>query len=128
VPDDVITKRFQTMLHNPAITVPNSICYWLGNGDVQSVIMRLVVNDVEITDTQHYATWLRERWDLVRAAKANESRKFVTQKHIQAEDLQFMESITVDDPEVYALLSKQIDASPQGAVFGKDIIDIEKYN
>jgi len=94
MPDEVIAGLFKTMLHNPATSVPNSICYWLGNGDVQSVIRRLVVNDVEITDTQHYTGWLRERWDIVRAAKANESRKFVTRKQIQADDLKFIESIT----------------------------------
>jgi hypothetical protein len=116
------------MLHNPSIAVPNSICYWLGNGDVQSVIRRLVINDVEITDTPHYTAWLRERWDIVRTAKANESRKFVSQSHIQPDDLKFIESITVDDRETYALLSKQIDASGNAAIFGRDIVGIEKFN
>jgi hypothetical protein len=128
VPDEVIAPLFKTMLHTPSIAVPNSICYWLGNGDVQSVIRRLVVNDVEITDTRHYAAWLRDRWEVDRAAKANESRKFVTRADIQPDDLRFIESITVDDREVYALLSRQIDASGCDAILGKDIAGIERYN
>ena len=128
VPDDMLAQLFDTMLHNPTIAVPNSICYWLGSGDVQSAIRHLVINDVEITDTQHYATWLRDRWDIVRAAKANESRKFVTQEHIRADDRKFIESITVDDREVYTLLSKQIAASGKNAISGKDITGIERYS
>jgi len=128
MPDDVIAALFNTMLHNPTIAVPNSICYWLGNSDVQSVIRRLVINDVEITDTKHYTAWVRNRWDVVRTAKANESRKFVTQEHVQADDLRFLESITVADREVYSLLSRQIDASGSDAVFGRNITGIERYN
>ena len=128
VPDDMLAKLVDTMLHNPGTTVPNSICYWLGNGDVQSVIRRLVINDVEITDTQHYAAWLRDRWDIVRAGKANESRKFVTREHLRADDLKFIESITVDDREVYTLLSKQIAASGRNAICGRDIAGIERYS
>jgi hypothetical protein len=126
--DEVTAGLLNTMLHTPAITVPNSICYWLGNSDVQSAIRRMVVNDVEITDTRHYAAWLRERWDVVRTAKANESRKFVTRTQIRPDDLKFIESIIADDREFYALLSKQIDASGQNAIFGKDITDIDRFN
>jgi hypothetical protein len=128
MPEGVTARLFNTMLHHPATTVPNSICYWLGNGDVQSAIRRLVINDVEITDTQHYAAWMRGRWDVVRAVKANESRKFVTRAHIGADDFKFIESITADDREIFALLSKQIEASGQNAIFGKDIIGIERFN
>jgi hypothetical protein len=128
MPGDTLAPLFKTMLHNPAIAVPNSICYWLGNGDVQSVIRRLVVNDVEITDTKHYTTWVRDRWDIARTAKANESRKFVTQEHVQADDLRFLESITVEDREVHSLLSRQIDAAGSDAVFGRNISGIERYN
>jgi hypothetical protein len=128
MPEEVTVRLFNTMLHHPATTMPNSICYWLGNGDVQSAIRRLVVNDVEITDTQHYDAWMRGRWDVVRAVKANESRKFVTRAQISADDVRFIESITGDDRELYALLSKQIEASGRNAIFGKDITGIERFN
>jgi hypothetical protein len=127
ISDEVAVGLFNKMLHNPAIAVPNSICYWLGNGDVQSAIRRLVINDVEITDTRHYAGWLRGRWDVVRATKANESRKFITAKHIQSDDRKFVEGITADDREVYALLSKQIEASGHNAIFGRDIAEIDRF-
>jgi len=128
MPEDVTARLFNTMLHHPATTVPNSICYWLGNGDVQSAIRRLVINDVEITDTQHYAAWMRGRWDVVRSVKANESRKFVTREQIGADDFKFIESITADDRELFALLSKQIDASGHNAICGKDIVGIERFS
>ena len=128
MPEDVTAKLFNTMLHNPAIAVPNSICYWLGNGDVQSAIRRLVINDVEVTDTRHYDAWLRERWDVERAARANESRKFIARTQILADDIRFIESITADDRELYALLSKQIDASGQHAILGSNLSGIERFN
>jgi hypothetical protein len=52
----------------------------------------------------------------------------VTQEHIRADDRKFIESITVDDREVYTLLSKQIAASGQNAISGKDITGIERYS
>jgi hypothetical protein len=58
----------------------------------------------------------------------NESRKFVTRTQIRPDDLKFIESIIADDREFYALLSKQIDASGQNAIFGKDITDIDRFN
>jgi hypothetical protein len=128
VPDDMIAKLLRTMLHNPAIAVPNSICYWLGNSDVPSVIRRLVINNVEITDTRNYAVWLRKRWDIVSATRANESRKFVTRKHIQDDDLRYIERITAADREIYGLLAAQIDASDAASIFGNDITGIESYN
>jgi hypothetical protein len=127
MPDEFIAQLFSTMLHNPTISIPNSICYWLGNGDVQSVIKRLVLNDVEITNTKHYTAWLRERWHITREAKANESRKFVTEKHIHADDRKFIETITADDRKVYELLSRQIDESDRHAIFGREITGIEEF-
>jgi hypothetical protein len=128
MPEAVVARLVKTMLHDPSIAVPNSICYWLGNSDVQSAINRLVINDVEITDTKHYGAWLSERWDVVRAARANESRKFVTPAQIHADDLKFIESITAEDRELYTLLSKQIDASGKHSVFGRDIAGLERFN
>jgi hypothetical protein len=128
MPVEVTANLFNTILHHPATTVPNSICYWLGNSDVQSAIRRLVINDVEITDTQHYTDWLRARWNVDRAARANESGKFVTRSQIKADDAKLIESITGDDRELYALLSKQIDESSQHAIFGKDITGIDRFN
>ena len=128
MPDEFVAQLFGTMLHNPTISTANSICYWLGNGDVQSVIKRLVLNDVEITNTKHYTAWLRERWGIARAAKANESRKFVTEKHIHADDRKFIETITADDRKVYELLSRQIDESDRHAIFGREITGVEELN
>jgi len=128
MPDDVIALVFTSILHNRTLSVPNSICHWLGNGDVQTVIRRLVINDVEITNTQHYTAWLRDRWGIVRKGKANESRKFVTPKHIEADDLTFIDSITAEDKELYALLSEQIDASGKDAIFGRNITGIERFS
>ena len=128
MPDEFIAQLAETMLHNPTISLPNSICYWLGNGDVQSVIKRLVLNDVEVTNTKHYTAWLRERWGIARAAKANESRKFVTEDHIHDDDRKFIESITANDREVYELLSRQIDESGRHAIFGREITGVEELN
>jgi hypothetical protein len=83
---------------------------------------------VEVTDTQHYDAWLRERWDVERAARANESRKFIVRAQIRPDDNKFIDSITADDRELYALLSKQIDASGQHAIMGRDLAGIERFN
>lgn len=55
MPDSTLMPLFKCMLRHPGFTQPNSICHWLGNGDVQSVVRRLVINDVEITDAPHYS-------------------------------------------------------------------------
>jgi hypothetical protein len=127
MPDAMIAPVLKTMLHDPTTAVPNSICYWLGNGDAQSAVKSLVVNNVEITDTRHYTAWLRDRWGIIHTAKANVSRKFATSKHIEASDLAFIESIIAKDRELYALVSEQIDASGKDAIFGKDITGTEIF-
>jgi hypothetical protein len=52
----------------------------------------------------------------------------VTREHLRADDLKFIESITVDDREIYTLLSKQIAASGRNAICGRDIAGIERYS
>ncbi len=128
MPDDMIARVFTAILHDRTLSVPNPICHWLGNGDMQSVIRRLVINDVEITNTRHYNAWLCDRWGIIRTAKANESRKFVTSEHVEADDLTFIDSVTAEDKKVYTLLSEQIDASGKDAIFGKDITGIERFS
>jgi hypothetical protein len=124
----VLMPLVKTMLRHSGITRPNSICYWLGNGDVQSVVRRLVINDVEITDAPNYSAWLHSRWGIAREAKANESRKFVTLDQLDADDHTFIESVTAEDRLVYNLLSPQIATSPLHAVTGTSLAGIERFN
>ncbi len=128
MPSRVLMPLVKTMLRHSGITRPNSICYWLGNGDVQSVVRRLVINDVEITDAPNYSAWLHRRWGIARAAKANESRKFVALSQLDADDRSFIDSVTTEDRLVYNLLAPQIHQSPLYAVTGTSLTGIECFN
>ncbi len=128
MPDSTLMPLFKCMLRHPGFTQPNSICHWLGNGDVQSVVRRLVINDVEITDAPHYSRWLASRWGIERTAKANKSRKFITVDRIEPDDAAYIETIIAEDRLVYALLAPQIARSPDHAITGTALTGIDGFN
>ncbi len=129
-PDMPAAAAMQTckaLLRNRAVTPRNSICHWLGNGDLRSFLNRVVINDVEITDTSHYSAWLQQRWGIQRIARANQSMQFVTRAMLDADDLDHVASVTEEDRKVYAMISEQIERRGRTSIHGREITGIEAF-
>ena len=124
---ETVVQTWKSLLHNPDIVTRNTICHWLGNGDLRSFVNRVVINDVEITDTPHYSAWLRERWGIQREARANESVRFVRRDMIDAGDMDYIESLVAEDRKVYAMVSEAITQSGRTSIRGSEISGIDCF-
>jgi hypothetical protein len=51
----------------------NPICHYLGDGTSESAINNIVVNNVELTDTLRYHSWLETRWKVCAGSRINRS-------------------------------------------------------
>jgi hypothetical protein len=116
-----VVQTWKSLLYNPEIVTRNTICHWLGNGDRRSFLNRVMINDVEITDTLRYSAWLRERWGVRRDARANESVHFVTRDMIDAGDIDHIGSLIAEDRKVYAMVSEAITQSGRVSIRGSEL-------
>jgi hypothetical protein len=70
-------------LYHPQLTQPNRICAHLSKGpnrDGASAIRHIVTHNIEVTDTENYNDWLKERWNVASITRHNQSTKFLDQK------------------------------------------------
>ena len=65
LPSASVQALCTTILRNPGLVQPNSMCSWLGGTDAESALAQLAAHNVEITVTDHYNKWLHERWNIV---------------------------------------------------------------
>ena len=124
---ETVVQTWKLLLYNPDIITPNTICHWLGNGDVRSFLNRVVINDVEITDTPRYSAWLCERWGIQREARANESVHYVTRDMIDASDMDHIGSLIAEDRKVYAMVSEAITQSGRTSIRGSELTGIDGF-
>jgi hypothetical protein len=127
ITSEAIAETWKTLLHDPNVVIRDPICHWLGNGDLRSFVNRVVINDVEITDTPHYTAWLRERWGIQREARANESIHFMTRDMIDAGDMDYIESLIAEDRKVYAMISEAITQSGRTSIRGSEFTGIDCF-
>lgn len=120
-----IRSLAKTIIHDEVLTNRNTICRYLGNGDVRSFFHHVVVANVELTDTEHYSAWLSDRWSIHRQAKANVSTKYVTAAMLDAEDRRYVDEISIEDQQVYALISEQLRCNGGSSIFGREITGLD---
>jgi hypothetical protein len=115
----------KSILHNKSLVNRNTICRYLGNGDVRSFFHHVVVANVELTDTEHYSAWLSDRWNIHRQVKANVSTKYITAAMLDAEDRQYVDEISFEDQQVYELVSDQLRRKGTSSIFGSAITGLD---
>jgi len=97
------------ILHEPSLIPDNRLCRSLGGVggakgqrvSAQSAHDNLVIANVEITDTQRYARWLRSKFSVVAKTGRNASRTVLSRETLAAADVEYVESITAEDRKVY---------------------------
>jgi hypothetical protein len=120
--DDFASEIWPKALYNSQIVVPNSICYWLGGGDAQTVLHRLAEHRVEITDTARYNRWLLERWGINSTTRDNESIKFITAAKLKPEDRDYLREISCEDLKLYAALQNGLELAGRPWVVGSELL------
>ncbi|HSZ90617.1 MAG TPA: hypothetical protein VK822_14725 [Acetobacteraceae bacterium] len=95
-------------LRRPEIVIPNPMCHWLGGGAADTVLARLAEHEVEVTTTQQYARWRRERWGIAADTRQNESTKYLTRHAVSAETLAYLREITAEDARLYRAVDQRL--------------------
>jgi hypothetical protein len=90
------------------VVMPNPMCHWLGGGNAATVLARLAEHEVEVTNTQHYKRWLRQRWGIDADTRQNESIKFLTRDRLAADDLQYLVQISREDAALYDAVEQRL--------------------
>src|SRR5208337_432064 len=104
--DELVKRVTRVALRNEYLTVPNSLCLWLGGDGAQRVVERLASYDVEVTDTERYNAWLRTAWGIDATTRWNESKKFISIETLSTDDVAHLNGITRDDQRLYRTVER----------------------
>lgn len=126
---DKLTEEFamhagMQVLHNTDIVKPNSLCYWLNGdeADARSALESLVAQDVEVTDTHNYGTWLAQRWNIRSQTRDNSSMKFLQVDMLSADDQDYMREISVEDRKLYQIIERSIADMAKPSAIGQELL------
>ena len=108
--DEFLCRLGERALRKREIVMSNPLCHWLGGGDATTVLARLAEHEVEVTNTQHYAQWRRQRWGIDEETRQNESIKFLSRGTLGAQDLDYLRDISIEDAKLYDVIARQLDS------------------
>jgi hypothetical protein len=99
--DEANRELAQKILYNPQIVPSNPLCHWLGGGTAETVLARMAVHGVEISDTTRYNTWLHRKWGLVGNTRQNASQAFIAANSLDQKDTKYIRSQFAEDIKLY---------------------------
>jgi hypothetical protein len=121
--DELVTRVTRAALRNEGLSVPNSLCLWLGGGGAQRVVERLASYDVEVTDVERYNAWLRMAWGINATTRWNKSKQFISVQTLTTDDVARLNGITQDDQRLYRAVKDMLTATGKLSLTGEDLRD-----
>ncbi len=118
---EAILELAHKLLQNSSITQPNTLCRYLGNGDIGSAIENIAISNIEITSVSLYQSWLNQAWAIESDTKRNSSREFVRYEDLQNGDIERIEDFTAEDKKLYRKIMAALSTSNRASVFGTEI-------
>jgi hypothetical protein len=118
---ETLRSLYKKVLFHTHMVRPNTICYWLGRGTAESAIDNVVMHNVELTNTEHYKTWLDRVWNVKSETRQNESHKYITVDEIDEEDISYIRNITSEDIKFYGIVMDALAKRNRSSVFGSDL-------
>jgi hypothetical protein len=106
--DEFLCGLGERALRRREIVIPNSMCHWLGGGAADTVLARLAEHEVEVTTTQHYARWRRERWGIEEDTRQNESTKYLTRQTVAPDTIAYLRDICAEDTKLYRAVDQRL--------------------
>lgn len=110
------------ILREQGVVPPNNTCHFLGEGDMQSALEAMARYNVEITDLRRYESWLQTRWQVRHQTRMNASKSFMKLDDFDADDLDYMRSITNEDQRLYEHISRRLDATGKLSLRGEEVM------
>jgi hypothetical protein len=98
----------QRILYNPQIVPSNPLCHWLGGGTAETVLARMAVHGVEISDTTRYSAWLNRKWELVGNTRQNASRAFISPQSLDQGDVDYIRGQFAEDIKLYHVVHEHL--------------------
>ena len=109
------------MLRDSQLVPDNTICRSLGDGTSASALANVMKSGIEITDITRYESWLRENWGVPRSARANASRKILTDAILDPADRAIIMQKTEYDSELYCRVMEALGEKGLASIRGSDI-------
>jgi hypothetical protein len=124
--EDFVHHAGMKILQNTDIVKPNSVCFWLGghNATAHEALEGLISQDVEVTDTGHYAEWLAQRWQIKSRSRDNSSMKFLTAEMLPRQYRDYVTEISREDLKLYRAVEKGITRAGALSVMGRDLASL----
>lgn len=113
----------QALLH-PAIAFANQACRHLSSTQAlsaEAAIDMIIANDVEITTTDRYNRWLRERWGISHSARHNRSEQVLTLHEARRLYAAAMFDQTAEDQKLFDLITWALERTDGAAVTGQQL-------
>jgi hypothetical protein len=122
---DLRELAMRALLH-PGIAQPNRTCFFLGNPDsptYAAAMTNVVMHDVEVTTTQHYARWLAERWDITAETYSNVSDHWLTREDVTADVADQLRARTAEGQKMFDVVSWVLEQRGTASVTGSEIAE-----
>lgn len=113
----------QALLH-PAIAFANQACRHLSSsGDLsfEAAINMIIANDVEVTTTERYDRWLRERWGIPHSARHNRSEQILTLHEARRFYAAAMFDATGEDQKLFDLITWGLEKANTASITGQQL-------
>lgn len=108
-------------VRHPLMIPKDSLCYWLGDRDVDRAVSHLRVHDVEITDVRRLDAWLQERWGIEPSPRHNESVRYFTRETLPAELMSRMLGSMTRDLRLYGRIASALERTGGLSVRGRTL-------
>ena len=124
--NDLRDFAMRALLH-PQVAQPNRISSFLGNpgtATYAAAIRNIVIHNVELTATEHYAAWLAQRWGITAETHANVSEHWLTRDDLTADVADELRQRTAEDQKVYDVVCWALDKKGTPSITGAEIAEI----
>lgn len=111
-------------LHNPRITQPNRACLYLGKEmqtNYSQAMSNIVTHNIEITTTDCYMRWLRERWGITESLRHNQSDKLLTRTEVQRSHAHALKPLIAQDRMLFDVVSWALAQTGKASVTGIEL-------
>jgi hypothetical protein len=113
----------QALLH-PAIAFANQACRHLSRSrdlSFEAAIDMIIANDVEVTTTERYNRWLRERWGIPHSARHNRSEQILTLHEARRLYAAAMFDATGEDQKLFDLITWGLEKTDTASITGQQL-------
>ncbi len=108
-------------VRHPLMIPKDSLCYWLGDGDLDGAVSLLRVHDVEITDVRRLDRWLEERWGIAPSRRHNKSVQYFTRETLPDELMSRILGSMTRDVRLYARIAAALERTGGVSVRGREL-------